>query len=158
MFFSKRPLDMWVPSANSILYALIALPVVAAVAFDVAASRGVQSLVLTAAITASTIGYLLVERRSARRRNVPLVGRAEIAAHRDAWIASQPLWRLMLLAVLPLWFGWTLFMVQLVMRRPLWDLGPTPWRPMAAGSLIFGLGWAVFWIVLRWRARRQKAG
>jgi hypothetical protein len=103
------------------------------------------------------ITYLLFARVYARRHGTPFVTRAESATNRDAWAATQPLWRVILLAILPLWVGWTLFEAQFLAQRPLWALGPTDWKPVMVASLLFGAGWSYLWLVLRQRGRQRAA-
>lgn len=146
MFLWKCPLDIWVPSAGSILFSIIVLPGSAALAYSLSLSHGFQGLATTLGISLASLAHSAAARVSARRHGTPFVARAEAAVYRNAWAAAQPVGRLFLLAILPIWAGWTLFIAQFLAQRPLWMLGPGDWIPAAAGSLFFGAMWTVMWL------------
>lgn len=157
MLCRTRPLDIWVPSTGSILLALIGLPVSMTVAISLNLPDWSQNLAMLTCLIGNGIVYLLATRVYARRHGTPFVTRAESATYRDAWAATQPLWQVILRAILPLWLGWTLLEVQYLGQHPLWALGPADWMSATAPSLLFGAGWTYLWLALRQRGRRAAA-
>lgn len=121
-WFKCVPADCMVPSALTNLSTLLWLPGVGGLATAFGLPFAGRILVLLLVLGATALVVVPMQRAHSRSRGVPSVSRSEAGACRDAWAASQPVWRLILVAILPFPIALSLFVRQFNANCPLWGL------------------------------------